>query len=182
MSRSVIWFATCKVIVTVGAHRSKYGSIHHIFWTADPFATKLGFIIHYHKPECLTEWNWIVVFKSRPQQNVRMSVNVCLDNIFWIVVPFITKLGIVMHDYSQICFQKDWFAWLQAAKPLCNQTWYVDALSWATGHARRLVCCQGHSAAHIIKYDCFYQIYWTADLFAARFNWMVHCHKLRCLV
>ena len=33
----------------------KYDSFYYIFWTADPFATKLGLIVHYHKPECLME-------------------------------------------------------------------------------------------------------------------------------
>ena len=76
-------------------------------------------------------------------------------------------------------------------------------------HARRLGCCfqvQGHDwlvswcfkpnhpqkiisemikvtvRAHIIKYDCFYHIYWTADLSATKFNWMVHHQKLECFV
>ena len=34
---------------------SKYDHFYCIFWTADPFATKLGLIVHYHKPECFTE-------------------------------------------------------------------------------------------------------------------------------
>ena len=34
---------------------SKYYNVYCIFWTADPFATKLGLIIHYHKPECFME-------------------------------------------------------------------------------------------------------------------------------
>ena len=29
----------------------KNTSFYYIFWTADPFVTKLGFVIHYHKPE-----------------------------------------------------------------------------------------------------------------------------------
>ena len=34
---------------------SKYDTFYCIFWTADPFATKLGLIVHYHKPECFME-------------------------------------------------------------------------------------------------------------------------------
>ena len=34
---------------------SKYDSFYYIFLIADPCATKLGFIVHYHKPECLTK-------------------------------------------------------------------------------------------------------------------------------
>ena len=36
--------------------------------------------------------------------------------------------------------------------------------------------------AHLIRYDCFYHVCWTADLFATKFNWMVHHHKLECFV
>ena len=35
--------------------------------------------------------------------------------------------------------------------------------------------------AHLVSYDCFNHIYWTADLFTTKFNWMV-CHKLEHLV
>ena len=31
---------------------SKYDHVYCIFWTADPCATKLGLIVHYHKAEC----------------------------------------------------------------------------------------------------------------------------------
>ena len=34
---------------------SKYDNFYCIFWTADPFATKHGLIVHYHKPAYLTE-------------------------------------------------------------------------------------------------------------------------------
>ena len=36
--------------------------------------------------------------------------------------------------------------------------------------------------AHIIRYDCFYHICWTSDLFVTKFIWMVHHHKLKCFV
>ena len=36
--------------------------------------------------------------------------------------------------------------------------------------------------AHIIKCDCFHHIYWTADLFATNFNWMIHDRKLEYLL
>ena len=31
---------------------SKYDSFYYIYWAADPFATKLGLIVHYHKSKC----------------------------------------------------------------------------------------------------------------------------------
>ena len=54
MSQSVMqkdWFA----IFIVKVLWPKYDNFYCIFWTADSFATKLGLIVHYHKPECLME-------------------------------------------------------------------------------------------------------------------------------
>ena len=34
---------------------SKYDNFYCIFWIADAFTTKLGLIVHYHKPECFME-------------------------------------------------------------------------------------------------------------------------------
>ena len=34
---------------------SKYDSFYYIYWAADPFATKLGLIVHYHKSKCPIE-------------------------------------------------------------------------------------------------------------------------------
>ena len=36
--------------------------------------------------------------------------------------------------------------------------------------------------AHLIRYDCFYHICWTADLSVTSPNWMVHHHKLESFV
>ena len=36
--------------------------------------------------------------------------------------------------------------------------------------------------AHTFRYECFHHIFWTADLFAFRFNGMVHHHKMECRV
>ena len=43
--------AIFKVKVTVRVIWSKYDSFYYIFWTVDCLATKLGLMIHYHKPE-----------------------------------------------------------------------------------------------------------------------------------
>ena len=40
---------------------------------------------------------------SKSRQNFKLSVNVCLDGIFWIAEPFTTKLGMVMHHYEPDC-------------------------------------------------------------------------------
>ena len=36
--------------------------------------------------------------------------------------------------------------------------------------------------AHLIRYDCFCHVSWTADLLATKVNWMVHHHKLEWFV
>ena len=45
------WFAIFKVKVVARAYMIKNDSFFYTFWTADPFATKFGLIVHYHKPE-----------------------------------------------------------------------------------------------------------------------------------
>ena len=80
-----------------------------------------------------------------------MSVNICLDNIFWRAAPFVTKLGMVMHHRGPECCAKRLFGFLQG---------------------------QVKVKAHIIRYDCFYHIYWTDHPFTTKFKWMVHHHNL----
>ena len=87
---------------------SKYDNVYCIFWTVDPFATKLGLIVHYHKPECVVEkfdccvqdqghsklskcqWMFVQIFSE--------TLNLSLPNLEW--------WCIIM---NQIVFQKDWF-------------------------------------------------------------------------
>ena len=81
----------------------------YIIWTADPFATKLGLIVHYRKPECFMEkldccvqsqgqskilkCQWIVV-----QISPKM-LNLLLPNLVWWCIIY----------ESDFC-KKDWFA------------------------------------------------------------------------
>ena len=59
---------------------SKYDSLHYIFWTADPFATKLCLMVHYHKPRVSYGEIVLLSSRSRAQQNFKMSRNVnCLS-------------------------------------------------------------------------------------------------------
>ena len=51
--------------------------------------------------------------RSRSQQNFKMSMNVCPDDIFQIAEPFTTKLGMVMHHYKPDCFSKRMVCCLQ---------------------------------------------------------------------
>ena len=92
---------------------SKYDDVYCICWTADLFATKLGLIIHYHKPECFLEkldccvqgqghskilkCQWIFV-----QMISSETLNILLPNFVWWCLII-----------SQIVFQKDWFAFFK---------------------------------------------------------------------
>ena len=67
---------------------------------------------------------------------------------------------------------------------LCNQTWYSDGDActimgqsvmqedWFAVFKFRIT-----ARGHLIRYDCFYHICWTAGLFATKFNWTVHHHQ-----
>ena len=150
---------------------SNYVNFYRISWTASPFAFKLGLKVHYHKPDWFYGEIGLLCSRSRSQQNFEMSMNVYPHDIFWIVDPFNTKFGIVMHHHepdSEIVFQKDWFAvckvkvavednlikvWLFKVYYLnwwsfCNETWFDDTYLGMVmqyhgpkRHARRLVCC-----------------------------------------
>ena len=89
---------------------SKYDNFYCIFWTADPFPTKLGLVVHYQRPECFME-KVDRCIKVKVTANFKMSVNVCLYDIFRIAWTFLLRnlvwWCIIM---SQIVFQKDCFA------------------------------------------------------------------------
>ena len=90
--------------------------------------------------------------RSRSQQNFKMSMNVCPDDIFWIAEPFTTKLGMVMHHYEPDCLSK------------------------------RLVCClQGQGHNNIIKIWLFNILSELLILLQAKLGLMVHHHKVDCL-
>ena len=77
-----------------------------------------------------------------------------LDNISSTAEPFGTKLGMVMHHHGPEC------------------------------RARRLFFClrsRGHSQGSYNQIWLFLPYLQTADLFATKFKWMVHYHKLECL-
>ena len=44
--------------------------------------------------------------RSRSQQNIKMSMNVCPDDIFWPAETFTTKLDMVMHHHEPDCLSK----------------------------------------------------------------------------
>ena len=68
---------------------SKYDSFYYILWTVDTLATKLGLMLHYHKPECLVKKkNWITALRIKR----RLGMSVFFpDDIFETAKHFVTK-------------------------------------------------------------------------------------------
>ena len=112
MSLSVMqkdWFAILKVKVTARAHMIKCNNFYCLFWTADPFATRLGLIVHCHKPGCFKE-----KLDCFGQGHSKISkTNVCPDYIFWYAESFTIKLCIVVHHYEQDCLSRRLVCYIQ---------------------------------------------------------------------
>ena len=80
--------------------RSKYDSFYYIFWPVDSLTTKLGLMVHYHKPECLVKRIGLLLSRSRSPLMFKMSVNVCPHDILKTAKHFVTKLDILMHHHE----------------------------------------------------------------------------------
>ena len=94
------WFAVFKVKVTVKNHIIKIWL--SVFWTADPFATKLGLVAHHFKLNCLVKrLDCFVVINVKVTKKVKNSSE-CSSG--W---------------YLLNCWT------------FCNQTWYGNGSSWA---------------------------------------------------
>ena len=74
---------------------------------AVPFATRLSLLVLHHKPQCPVEKIGLLHSRSRSQQWFKMSVNICLDDIFWTAKHFVTKCGVVQHHKPE-CSVKNW--------------------------------------------------------------------------
>ena len=126
-----------------------------MFWTADPFATKLGLIVHYHKPECFMEKLDCCVQgqgHSKISKCQWMFVQMMSSEMLNLLTPSLVLWCIIM---SQIVSQK------------------------------RLVCClqgQDHGEGSYNQKMTFWYVFWTADPFAPKLGLMAHHHKADCLV
>ena len=77
-------------------------SFYCIFLIADPFATKLGLMVHYHKPEFLMKKIRLLCSRSKSQHNFNVS-----SELLILLLPNLVWLCVIM---TQSVFQKDWFA------------------------------------------------------------------------
>ena len=129
---------------------SEYGSF---FWTADSMATRVGLMIHYHKPECLVEK---LDYCIQGQSHSEGSKCQCLSTWYFLKCQiFVAKLGIVMHHHELEC---------------CPE-WLVCCFQG-----------QHHSKGYMIKYDSFNYSFWTADPFATKLSLIEHYHEPECLI
>ena len=99
----------------------------------------------------------LLLSRSRSQQRVKMSVNVCFDDIFYITEHVVTKFGMVMqHHEPEAC--RIWLLLL-----LTSRSWSQRGLIWS-------------------KYDSFYYIIWIVDSLATILGLMIHHQKPECSV
>ena len=100
--------------------------------TAAPFATKLGLIVHYHKPECFTEKLDCCVqgqAHSKISKCQWMFVHMISSELLNLLLPNLVWWCIIM---SQIVCQKDWFNVFKVkviVKDNIIKIWLFDILS-----------------------------------------------------
>ena len=95
--------------------------------------------------------------RSRSQRRFKMSVDVCLDDIFWITEHFVTKFGMVMQHHEPECHAE------KKKKLLSSRSRSQWGVMWS-------------------KYDSLYYIFWTVDSLATTLGLMIHHHKQECPV
>ena len=160
MSWSVIQknsFRICKVKVTARAYIIEiWLFLLYLlnFWSV---CKQIWFtlMVHHHKFECPVK-KWIAVFKVRVTVKA-WSVHECL---FW------------------------WY--LLNHSTFCNQIWYGGVLSWVGVSCRKIGLLFSRSRSQhgliLSEYDCFYDIFWTADPFSIKHGLMVLSHMPECCV
>ena len=114
--------------------------------------------------------------RSRSQKRFRILVNVHLDGISSDAEPSVTKLGVVMEHHGPQCDAGGLVCCLQSSGSQGGLIW--SNMTVSTIFAELLIFLQ----SNLIRCDCFYHICRTADLFAIKFNRLVHLCKLECFV
>ena len=153
MSQSVMRSKKCLLSSRTRSQQgliSKYYSDYYIFWTADSLATKLGLMIGYHTARVSGGKIGLLHSRSRSQRRVKMSENVCPDDIFWSAEHFVTNLGSVCVHHHELerhakrlfCYFQDQghskvlydqnmtvLLYLLNCWSFCCQTWFGSTLS-----------------------------------------------------
>ena len=117
---------------------SKYDYSHYIFWTSDPFATRLGLLVSHRKLECPLK-NWITVFKVKvtaKDQNVS---------------EWLCRYLLIHHTFCYQTWHDDASLWARVSyrkmASLPSRPRSEQGLIWS-------------------KQDCFYYIFLTRLLFS----------------
>ena len=77
----------------------KNDCLSHIFWTLEPFSTKLGMLVYdYRQSDMWRVWVAGHGKGSNPWKHV------CASGIFWIAELFVTKFGMWGHHYKLECY------------------------------------------------------------------------------
>ena len=109
MSRSVTQkdlFAIFKVKVTARVHMIKIRQFLLYLLNCWSFFYQTWFDSTLSQARVFYKEVGLLRSRSRSQQNFKMSVNVCPNDIFWIAEPFITKFGMMMHHHEPDCLIK----------------------------------------------------------------------------
>ena len=126
----------------------------YVFWTADSLATKLGLMIHHHKPESPVKKKDYCI---QGQGHSEGSKCLCLSR--WYLL-----------NHQAIGFQ----IWYCDASLWVRVSWeMIDLLFSRLGSLQELIWS---------KYDNFYCIFCIADLFATKLGLIVHYPKRECFM
>ena len=108
--------------------------------------------------------------RSRSQPVLHLSVKVSLDDIFWIVEPFVTKPGMVIRHYKPECHVHKMGRHLQGQS---HSNWV------GVSYENILLSLRSkpHSWPTQSTYDRFYYIFRNTETFAIKISLMVHHHK-----
>ena len=140
------------------SYDKKRDNFYCIFWTADPFATKLGLIVHYRKPEFFME-KWDCCVQGQRQSKISecqwMFFQIISSKLPNILLPNLVLWCTIM---SQTVMQKDRFAIFKVKVTAKYDNfycifWNVDSFATKLG-----VIVHYHKSECLMeKFDCGFQ-------------------------
>ena len=74
----------------------------NIFWTAEPFTTKLGMAMHHHEPDCGSK-RFVCYLQGQGYSEGSCNHNMTFLHILWSSDPFATKLGLITCYHKLDC-------------------------------------------------------------------------------
>ena len=77
-----------------------------IFWIAETFIVKLGFVMHHYKPDCFSKRMVCCLQDQGHSLGTYIIKIMTVLYVFWTADPFATKLGWMAHHYKLDCLVK----------------------------------------------------------------------------